>query len=196
MRRDFAGLYGITDPNRGEVIEQGLALIEGGVCALQLRCKGWTEEKIRTAAMHLQGPCEQAGVPLILNDFPAIAPLGHGVHLGQEDGRFNRSTLPDSCIVGRSVHDLASLQAAEAEGVDYVGFGPIFESTTKPGARSARGLEALALITAQTSLPVVAIGGIKAMHLPALKEAGARCWAPMGALLSCDNLLAACQRFS
>lgn len=196
MRRDFRGLYGITDPSRGEVLPQGLALIRGGVCALQLRCKGWTEERVRRAATQLHGPCEEAGVPLIINDFPAIAPIGHGLHLGQKDGPFDRSALPDSCLLGRSVHNLESLRAAEREGVDYVGFGPIFESTTKPGIRSPRGLDALARIAAATSLPIVAIGGIREEHLPALKEAGASSWAPMSALFSCDNLVEACRRFS
>lgn len=189
------GLYGIADAGFGDPLALGSLLLDAGpLAALQLRCKGWPVDDVAEVARRLHPLCQRAGVPLIINDHLSLVErgLGDGVHLGQTDGRFQRSRLPGGCLVGRSTHDPAQLAAAAAEGVDYVGFGPVYGTATKGGAGPARGLTALRRAVAESPVPVVAIGGITAGNLHEVRSTGAPCWAVISAILrSADPLAAA-----
>ena len=77
-----------------------------------------------------------AGVPLIINDHPEIArdlPV-EGLHLGQDDLPIAqaREIVGAECWIGKSTHSLAQATAAIEEGADYIGFGPLFATPTKP----------------------------------------------------------------
>ena len=174
------GLYGIADAGFGDPVALGHALLAGGASTLQLRCKGWPPARVAEAARALQPACRRHGVPLVINDHLALveAGLGDGVHLGQDDGPFDRARLPPGTLVGRSTHDLDQVRAADA---DYLGFGPVFGTTTKD-AGTARGVERLAEACRATALPVVAIGGITLATLPAVRSAGAHAWAVISAI--------------
>ena len=187
------GLYGIADAGFGDPLALGSLLLDAGpLAALQLRCKGWPIEDVAEVVRRLHPLCRRAGVPLIINDHLALAERGlaDGVHLGQSDGRFRRSRLPGGCLVGRSTRDLAQLRAAVAEGVDYVGFGPIYGTETKAGAGPARGLTLLRQVVAASPVPVVAIGGITPGRLHEVRAAGARSWAVISAILRSADPLA------
>jgi thiamine-phosphate pyrophosphorylase len=190
------GLYGIADAGFGEPLALGTLLLSAGVCALQLRCKDWPAADVAEVARRLHPHCRRAGVPLILNDHLALVEqgLGDGVHLGQGDGGFSRSRLPAGCLVGRSTHDLDQLRAAVAEGVDYVGFGPIYSTATKPGALPARGLTALRQVAAASPLPVVAIGGITPDNLHEVRSTGVQTWTAISAVLASADPLTAARR--
>ncbi len=191
-----AGLYGIADSGFGDPIALGEALLAGGARVVQLRCKGWSAERVARAARALAPRCRAAGVPMILNDHVALAHLGAGVHLGQGDGPVDRSVLPRGSLVGRSTHDLDQLAAAIAEGVDYVGFGPIHGTRTKPDALAPRGVEALARAVAASSVPVVAIGGLGPDTLDAVRATGAHGWAVISAILAAPDPVAAARGLS
>jgi len=185
------GLYGIADAAFGDPVALGRALLAGGVRTLQLRCKGWPVVRVAQAAAALEAPCAARGVTLVINDHPSLVRGLRGLHLGQDDGGFDRSSLPPGCLVGRSTHDLGQLARAEIEGVDYVGFGPVFATRTKVGAPPARGLDRLREAVEQSSLPVVAIGGITAENLASVRATGVHAWAVISAILAAPDVAAA-----
>lgn len=184
------GLYGIADAGFGDPVVLGQVLLEAGACAVQLRCKGWTTAQVAAALDALRPDCRARGVPLIVNDHAELAHLADGVHLGQGDGPFP----PRAGLRGRSTHSLQDLERALAEGVDHVGFGPVFGTQTKTGALPARGLEALAEVCTRAPVPVVAIGGLTLATLPLVRAAGASAWVMIQAILGAPDPLEAARR--
>ncbi len=122
-----------------------------------------------------------------MNDRVDVARLvgaGMGVHLGEADlpAAAARAILPPDAPIGVSTHDPEAAARAFALGdVDYVAFGPVYESPTK-AVRAARGLDALARVAAGKTKPLVAIGGITLERLDAVWDAGADTAAMIGAL--------------
>ncbi len=173
-----ARIYGILDtgycpPEQfPDVLEK---MLRGGIGIVQIRAKGVAQESIRPWIPPLAAACSEAGVPLIINDFPALGSLAHGLHVGQEDAgvAVARQHLPSGGIVGKSTHSLAQAVAAQAEGADYIGFGPLFPTPTKAG-RPAIGLAEIAAVHAAVRVPIFCIGGIKRENLPTIIAAGAR----------------------
>ncbi|MCB9778265.1 MAG: thiamine phosphate synthase [Alphaproteobacteria bacterium] len=201
-----AGLYGIADASFGDPVALGVALAAAGVGVVQLRCKGWPTDDRRRAARALRAQLEGHACLLVVNDDvdAAVAAGAHGVHLGQDDGDLAaaRRRLGPDALIGRSTHDLAQVAAAVAEGADYLGFGPVFGTTTKADAVDVVGTDALrAAVAAAGAVPVVAIGGLTEARLPAVRATGAHGWALISALLAPaaagpDALAAAVSRMS
>lgn len=168
------GLYAITPESLARVDE---ALDSGALCALQFRAKGAAAPARRRAAERLLARCRARGVPFIVNDDIelAIAIGADGVHLGREDGDLAaaRARLPGR-LLGASCYDRPELAGrAVAAGADYVAFGSVFPSPTKPGAVRAP----LALFARDYGVPKVAIGGITLDNAPQVLAAGADCLA-------------------
>jgi thiamine-phosphate pyrophosphorylase len=172
------------------------ALLAGGADLLQLRAKGHPLALIEAVARRVLPLCRAAGVPFILNDYPALAASvgADGVHLGQDDGtlRAARDLTGGGMLIGRSTHSLAQARAALAEGFDYIGFGPLFPTPTKAG-RPAIGLGDVAAMERDVGarLPAFCIGGIHPGNLPQVLAAGARRIVMVSALLQADDLRAA-----
>ena len=175
-------LYAILD--LGYVSEADAArvagcLLEGGAGLLQLRAKHHDPETIRRVARVLLPLCRAAGVPFILNDHLALAADldADGLHLGQDDGPLAaaRLAMGPGKLIGRSTHSLEQARAALAEGFDYIGFGPLFPTPTKPG-RSAIGLADIAIMERDVGsrIPAFCIGGITRANLTNVLAAGAR----------------------
>ena len=169
------------------------SLLEGGADLLQLRAKNHDIATIRRVAEILIPLCRAAGVPFILNDYPALAAeLGaDGVHIGQDDGTLARAREiigPDK-IIGRSTHSLDQARAALAEGFDYIGFGPLFPTPTKAD-RPAIGLSDIAAMEREvgSKIPAFCIGGIKRANLPQVLAAGARRAVVVSELLLAENV--------
>jgi len=180
-------LYGILDlgyvaPADAErVVSQ---MIEGGVDVLQFRAKDQSESDVERLAAKIIPITESAGIPLILNDHPQLVPSvgAQGAHVGQDDfsvadarWRAGRALAGEVAppIIGKSTHGLAQAAAAEEEGADYIGFGPLFATPTKPG-RPAIGLEEIHAAHAHARIPIFCIGGIKLENLETVLAAGAR----------------------
>lgn len=123
---------------------------------------------------------------VLVDDRVDVAMLaGVGVHLGEEDlpSGVARRLLAPGRTVGVSTHGREAARRAFADpDSDYVAFGPVFESATKPGAGRPRGIEALADVARDKTKPLVAIGGITEARLDAVFEAGADSAAVIGAL--------------
>lgn len=176
-----ARLYGILDlgyvaqPDAATITR---ALLDGGVDLLQLRAKNHDAATIRRVAAEVMPPCRAAGVPFILNDFPALAAEvdADGVHLGQDDGSLDqaRRMLGAGKWVGRSTHSLDQARAALAEGADLIGFGPLFPTPTKLG-RPAIGLDEVRAMAEQVGqkIPAFCIGGVRRANLREVIAAGA-----------------------
>lgn len=175
-----ARLYGILDLGylQPEQIESmANAMLAGGIDVIQLRAKGRQPDEIAALASRVLPLCRAAGVPFIINDHPEVAAqvAADGVHIGQDDQAVAevRGLLGPDRIVGLSSHSLAQAQAAAREPVDYIGFGPLFATPTKPDYRPI-GLSDIQTVHQRVSLPIFCIGGIKLANLPQIIAAGAR----------------------
>lgn len=174
-------LYGIVDMGyvRPEDLEKATAaLLDGGVRILQLRAKGVELDAVRGLAQRMQPLCRRAGAIFVLNDYPELAAeLGaDAVHVGQDAGPLAevRRLVGPRMLIGRSTHSPEQALAARAEGADYIGFGPLFPTGTKPG-RAAIGLQDIAAVQSKLGdFPMFCIGGINAETLPAVLAVGAR----------------------
>ena len=123
----------------------------------------------------------------ILNDHRTRRGGGaHGVHLGQTDMSPSeaRAIVGATSIIGLSTHTLDQVRRTRsgATEADYLGFGPVFSTSSKVGAGSPRGPGLLAEAVRVADLPVVAIGGISVRHLPDVIDAGPHGWAVIRAL--------------
>ncbi len=170
------------------------ALVAGGAGIIQLRAKGRTEADVLRLGRLLLPICRDGAVPFIINDFPAVAAeLGaDGVHIGQDDGSLaaTRDLVGPNALIGRSTHSLAQAVAAGQDGFDYIGFGPLFPTGTKPG-RPAIGLSDIRAAVASVPCPVFAIGGINSVTLPSVLAAGAINVVIVSALLRAKDIRAA-----
>ena len=173
-------LYGIVDTGdvpRGLMAEMTRSLLQGGIDILQLRAKKESREEVLTMALELAPICREAGIPFILNDHPELVrEVGaDGAHVGQDDLTVAeaRHRAGPGAIIGKSTHSLTQAIAAAGESPDYIGFGPLFATPTKPDYPPIGTGEITAAHQALT-LPVFCIGGIKLSNLPAVLAAGAR----------------------
>ncbi len=191
-------LYGIVDMGYtapGQVAEKTSALLAGGVRILQLRAKGLPLPQVAELARVMQPLCRVAGAVFVLNDYPELAAsLGaDAVHVGQDAGPLAqvRAVVGPQMLIGRSTHSPQQALDALAEGADYIGFGPLFPTGTKPG-RPAIGLQHIAQVQAQMGeLPMFCIGGINAATLPDVLAAGAQRVVIVSWLLQQKNIAAA-----
>ncbi|MBI2173830.1 MAG: thiamine phosphate synthase [Candidatus Omnitrophica bacterium] len=166
------------------------AAISGGADALQLRDKQGSTSSLMDAAKRILPLARRARIPLIINDKAdvAFAVGADGVHLGQEDLPTNaaRRLLGKHRIIGRSTHNLQQAKQASSEEVNYIGFGPIFSTPTKPSYKEV-GLSLIQTVMDHVKIPVVCIGGIDEKNLPAVLESGARCVAVVRAVCAAAN---------
>lgn len=188
-------LYPIADTlGRPELSFVDLAkkICAGGARLLQLRVKDLPAREFLSIAQEVRTICQQAGCWLIINDRAdiALAVDADGVHVGQEDLPLEatRKVLGPGKIIGVSTHDPAQAVAAERGGADYLGFGPLFGTSTKATGYTVRGLDQLREIRALVHLPIVAIGGITAERAPAALAAGAEAVAMISDLVLADDV--------
>ncbi len=178
MATGLKGLYAITPDERTErrLVAQIEQALSGGVRVIQYRRKLTAASARASEAAALLALCRRYGARLIVNDDPhlALAIRADGVHLGREDGAVApaRALLGPASLVGVSCYDsYARAEQAVAAGADYIAFGAMFPSPTKPQApRAPVELIARARVL---GVAVAAIGGISLANAPALLAAGA-----------------------
>ena len=173
-------LYGIVDMGYTEpeqVAERTHALIDGGVRIIQLRAKGKELPMVKAWAVEMQAICRERGAIFVLNDYPEMAAeIGaDAVHVGQDGGSLAdvRKIAGPGVLVGRSTHSLEQAQQAKLEGTDYIGFGPLFPTGTKPGRPSIGLHDITAAQECAGDMPLFCIGGINETTLPEVLKAGA-----------------------
>ena len=174
-------LYGIVDmgyTKPDQVEARTHALIDGGVRIIQLRAKGVELAQVKAWAVAMQAICRDRGAIFVLNDYPEMAAeIGaDAVHVGQDGGSLDevRRVVGEGVIVGRSTHSFEQAMQARQEGADYIGFGPLFPTGTKPGRKSIGLADITAAQEAAGEMPLFCIGGINETTLPFVLQAGAR----------------------
>jgi thiamine-phosphate pyrophosphorylase len=112
------------------------------------------------------------------------------VHVGQDDDSIEivRQKAARDILVGKSTHNQAQARAAQGEGADYIGFGPIFATPTKPDYAPI-GLEDIRRVHAEVNLPIFCIGGINVDNLQSVIDAGAKRVVMVSALLKAHNIV-------
>lgn len=170
-----------------------------GVRLFQYRDKRATMKEAYEQALALRQAATEAGARLIVNDRCdlAMAVKADGVHLGQDDLPIGdaRRVLQAKMIIGLSTHTAAQVREAAALKPDYIGFGPIFRTSTKADHDPVVGLDGLRAARALTTLPIFAIGGITADSVGEILAAGADGVAVISAVLNAPDLGAAITTF-
>jgi len=177
-----ARLYGLVDlsyVDEGEAVPAATAMVAGGIDAVQLRAKDHTEAGLDRLARRLLPICRDGGVPFIVNDSPRVAAEtgADGVHVGQDDASMNevRAITGDDMLVGRSTHSLAQATEAAADPrTDYIGFGPVFATPTKPDYAAIGTDDIRQVHDEHPDLPIFCIGGVKKENLALVTAAGAK----------------------
>lgn len=181
MTRFDLSLYLVLDPglcqDRG-IVETARLAVAGGATLVQLRDKdGGTARMIETGRA-LKSALAGSGAQLIVNDDAeaAITVGADGLHVGQSDLSIAeaRARIGPEVILGLSVETPGQAAQVDPTLVDYVGAGPIFATSTKPGHAPAVGFQGLAAMVAASPAPAVAIGGLKAQHVRQAIAAGAK----------------------
>jgi thiamine-phosphate pyrophosphorylase len=187
-------LYGILDLSyidNSDAVSVADAMIEGGVDLIQLRGKERPIEELVDLAAALHELTARSLTPLIVNDHAEIAvkvPV-QGVHVGQDDDAVAdvRRRVDRKILVGKSTHSLEQALAAQREDADYIGFGPIFATPTKPDSQPI-GLKEIEGVHRNVVLPIFCIGGIKIDNLERVITAGARRVAIVSGLLKAVDI--------
>lgn len=180
------------------------ALIAGGVQVIQLRAKHADPGQLRAWLTAIAEPCLAADVPLIVNDELSLAEAGIpgvvGVHLGQGDlDRLGADSIERlerreqlrarNLLLGVSTHSASQVRAAiDALAPDYLGFGPVFATTSKQDSDPVVGIARLREVCAESPLPIVAIGGIDGERAEQLSSTGVAAVAAIGALVGATTV--------
>lgn len=189
------GLYLITpdDGDSAALLARTRVVLPHAVC-LQYRRKRTDAAQQRIEAASLRALCKVRGICFIVNDDASLAHEvdADGVHLGEDDGGIAhaRTLLGSERIIGMSCYDDAlRARLATAASADYVAFGAMFPSSTKPLAR--RATPALFDETRELGVPRVAIGGITADNARVAITAGADLLAVIGGVYEAPDPYAA-----
>lgn len=197
------GLYAITDPHLLPD-DRLLAAVEkailGGARLIQYRDKSTDAARRSAQASALNTLCQGHRIPLIINDDIELAAHSGaaGVHLGKDDATLAeaRVRLGTQAIIGVSCYDRLDLaRAAARAGADYVAFGAVFPSPTKPTEIRAP-IALLRQARAALDIPIVAIGGITPENAPLLLDRGADALAVISAVFDQPDIQTAARRFA
>ena len=187
-------LYGIIDlgyVEESEVTHVAEQMVEGGVDLIQLRGKVKLLDALAGYAARLHEFTSRVSTPLIANDHAEIArrvPV-EGIHVGQDDDSIEvaRRKAGRAVLIGKSTHSLGQAVAAQLQGADYIGFGPIFATPTKPDYAPI-GLTDISRVHAEINLPIFCIGGINIDNLQSVIDAGAKRVVMVSALLKAHSI--------
>lgn len=172
----IAGTQDVIGRSLTETLQEAL---DAGITCFQYREKGpgslQNKEEVKIMAKKCLALCQAAGVPFVMNDDVEMA-LGigaDGIHVGQDDKEIVETIqlVQGELFVGLSVNTFEQFKKADMiEGLDYVGIGPVYATTSKADAQETIGLDLLKRVTSrQSNLPIVAIGGISEENLSMIK---------------------------
>ncbi|MCF7804912.1 MAG: thiamine phosphate synthase [Candidatus Marinimicrobia bacterium] len=188
-------LYVITDSDISGKSHQDAAkaAMAGGADVIQFREKNCSSAELYEIAGELREITRKADVDFIVNDRLDIAQAvdADGVHLGQDDIPISvaREILGPDKIIGGSARYQGEAEQMAQEGVDYLGLGPVYEArSTKHDTVAPQGLDLVRKVKQETTLPIVAIGGIGPENLSFIFEAGADSVAVISAIMKADDI--------
>jgi thiamine-phosphate pyrophosphorylase len=191
------GLYAIT-PEGGDsaqLFAKVSAALHGDIALLQYRRKSAPRDMQRLEAIELGKLCRLRGVPFIVNDDVdlALEVAADGAHVGSADAAIApaRKKLKGRILGVSCYNDLELARSAVAAGADYVAFGSVFASPTKPGALRAP----LSLFENDLGVPLCAIGGITLDNAPQVIAAGADLLAVISDLFDAPDIAARARQY-
>ena len=193
---DDSGLYLITDRRQTgarEMLNVVRSALEGGVRLIQLREKGLCSADVFQLATELRTLTSRYGARLLINDRPdiALASGADGVQLGISSLPVEaaRRLLGSQMLIGYSAHGIDEARRAQADGSDFVTFGPVYTTPSKAAFGDPCGISKLAEAAAVLDIPVYALGGITIGNSTAVLNAGARGIAVISAVLGAASPL-------
>lgn len=194
-------LYLVTDTRlcaRLGVPATVAAAVAAGVSLVQVRDPHADDAELVELGRAVRAELAGTGVPLIVNDrWHLVDAIGaDGAHVGQhdDDPRVVRAALGPDAILGLSVQEPAHVAAARALGddvVDHLGVGPVWHQLVKPDAAPPIGVDGFRAVARVSPWPCVAIGGVQAEGVPALRAAGAAGVAVVSAICGMPDVAAA-----
>jgi thiamine-phosphate pyrophosphorylase len=174
-------------------------LVRGGAQLVQIRDKSTPLQELLRDLYQCVEFASKKGVTLIVNDRCdlVLSCVAMGVHLGQEDlpADAARAILGRKRLIGLSAHSLAQVRKSKKLPIQYIGFGPIYPTSTKEDAPPVVGLRQLASACRISRLPVVAIGGIGLEQVREVLQTGACSAAVISALMEAKNIARQMERF-
>lgn len=174
--------------------------IKGGADTIQFRQKFGTVGHLIAQIPEIRAVCLESGVPLIVDDHLELALFDGiaGVHLGQEDFPIHlaRKILGDDAVIGATATTLDQALRARDEGASYIGFGPVFPTSSKSNPASVKGIRGLTKVCERTDIPVIAIAGITPERVPEVMAAGAFGVAVMTAITTANDPQEATRAFA
>ena len=185
--------YFITDSDlsrKGTLSDVENAL-KAGCRIIQYREKNKTTREMIIEAKKIKELCHKRAVFLVNDRVDvALAVDSDGVHLGGDDMpvKTARDILGKEKIIGLSVHNLKEAIDAEKTRADYIGIGPVFETTTKKDAEKTCGIAMINKIKKEVKIPIVAIGGINKKNIREVIRAGADSAAVVSAVVCSDDV--------
>jgi thiamine-phosphate pyrophosphorylase len=192
----------VTDRNQTRGRDLAAVVVEclaAGLPAVQVREKDLGAGDLAALCRRLREPTRERGALLIVNDRADVA-LAVGAdavqrtHSSLTVAEF-RAIVDKRLRIGASTHSVEDAVAAEAQGADWIVFGPVYDTPSKRRYGSPQGLQALERVTASVRIPVIAIGGITPERVPDVRRAGAAGVAAISALLAADSPANATRRF-
>ena len=157
--------------------ERAKQIILSSVDVIQLRDKEANDRKLLTVAKKLASFCKKRKILFIVNDRLDIAVLSgaDGVHVGQEDLPLKeiKKLCPKNFLLGVSTHSVKEARKAQDEGADYIGFGPVFATKTKPHLKPV-GVKKISILNKKIRIPFFVIGDVKLSNLEILKRCGVK----------------------
>ncbi len=194
MKKPNLTLYLVTDDRffiERDLIPAIEAAIKGGITALQYRFKNKSTRQMYEELLVLRELTRRYKVDLVVNDRVdlALAVEADGVHVGQEDlpPDVVRKLVGDKMYIGYSINSVDKLKEVEHLPIDYIGFGSVYETTTKKNYKLV-GIEGLRQAVKLTSKPIVAIGGITHYRVMEVLQAGAKGIAVVSAILGFEDV--------
>jgi thiamine-phosphate pyrophosphorylase len=173
-----------------ELFEIAKKAIAAGVDIIQFRDKGGSAKGILSFSQRILS-VTKGRIPYIINDRVDLAMISSssGVHLGQDDVPLltARKMLGDQSLIGVSCQTFAHAQKAQEDGADYIGFGSVFKTLTKPD-RQPLDVDLLEKVFKSIKIPVFAIGGIDLTNVIQLKTIGADRVAVCRAICEAENI--------
>ncbi len=202
MRLKLPPIYPITDKKlSGKSTHLAILreLVRGGAPLVQIRDKTTPVEELLRDLRRCAEFASRNGVTLLVNDRCdlVLSCDADGVHLGQEDlpPEAARLVLGRRKIIGYSTHTRAQVRRSAHLPVDYIGFGPVFATSTKENPSPVVGLAGLRSACRLSSKPVIAIGGIGLEQVPDVLAAGAASAAVISALMKAPKLARRMEQF-
>lgn len=191
-------VYLVLDPilceKRG-MVETAVEAADAGATVIQLRAPQWKKRAWYECALALKDALKHRSAQLIINDHVdiALAVDADGVHVGQSDMPVDvvRQMIGPGKILGLSASRTHHITEAKIELIDYFGVGPIFTTSTKPDADAPLGVEGFGQLARLSPIDCVAIGSVKAEHIPALVAQGAKGVAVVSAICGQEDSAAA-----